>query len=301
MVTKFIDEDKKWKKGVDSKLSRAEKEMSKIGYLYEDLVSRDLVKSKGTDFARKFKLRNLSGLARLALPKNYHIINSTSASTGNITEDEKLDKVQVARTDDWETALLHQQRSRLLAQAASKHIPALQRWAHFQRNSRDVQGKELNKLILLENALERFAEFNSDTTEAEEFLIHDRLGLYALSRETLVDAELEGFTQEYEYDVRGESIFRDFIINVTAGESKSGAGRKQAILQLIKRLSILRCAIQHLLTEEQLQLFRVSLQGVIYTKDSQWESPKKSEISAIADEYNIAIPMEDLSIVVMCI
>ena len=166
----------------------------------------------------------------------------------------------------------------------------------------EFEGNELNKLILLENALERFAEFNSDTeAEAEEFLIHDRLGLYALSRETLVDAHSEGFTQEYEFDVRGESIFRDFLINVTAGESKSGAGRKQAILQLIKRLSILRCAIQHLLTEEQRQLFRMSLQGIIYTKDSQWVSPKKSEISAIADEYNIAIPMEGLSIVVMCI
>lgn len=142
MVTKFIDDDKKWKnedekwkKKANSKLKKAEKEMSKIGYLYEDLVSRDLVKSKGTDFARKFKLRNLSGLARLALPKNYYISHSSSASTGNITEDE-LDKVQVARTDDWETSLLHQQRSRLLAHAASRHIPALQRWAHVKRNSR---------------------------------------------------------------------------------------------------------------------------------------------------------------------
>ena len=157
--------------------------------MHEDLVSRDLVKSKGTDFARKFKLRNLSGLARLALPKNYYISHSTSASTGNITEVDELDKVHVARTDDWETSLLHRQRSRLLAQAASKHIPALQRWAHVQRNSRDVvQGKELSKLILLENALKRFAELNSDTeAEAEEFLIHDSLGLYALSRETLAD------------------------------------------------------------------------------------------------------------------
>ena len=121
-------------------------------------------------------------------------------------------QVARARTDDWETSLLHQQRSRLLARAASKHIPALQRWAHVTRNSRDVQGKELKKLILLENALERFAEFNSDT-EAEEFLIHDSLGLYALSRETLVDAESEGFSLEYEFDVRGESIFRDYLIN----------------------------------------------------------------------------------------
>ena len=106
MVTKFIDDDKnwkkedeKWKKGAGSKLIRAEKEMSKIGYLYEDLVSRDLVKSKGTDFARKFKLRNLSGLARLALPKNYHISNATSASTGNITKDDELDKVHPSGQD----------------------------------------------------------------------------------------------------------------------------------------------------------------------------------------------------------
>ena len=317
MFTAFIKEDKEWKavdkawkEKVDGELVKdkewkskdkawkvkVEKEVSKIGFLYEDLVGRDLSKSKGVDFARKFKLRNLSGLSRLALPKNYYISDSTSATTIKSTENE----VQVLRTEDWETSFLHQNRSRLLARAASKHIPDLQRWAHVTRSSTRTNGTTLHKLTILERALERFAECKSDA-EAEEFLIFHPLGLYALSRETLADtaeSKDQGFFQEYELDVRGESVFRNYIIMITAGESKSGAGRKQAILQLIKRLSILHCATQHLLTEEQLKLFTVSLQGVIYTKDSKWVSPDNAEISEIALENNIAISKEGLSIVV---
>ena len=145
---KWKGTDKTWKKKADG-------DIGKIGFLYEDLVSRDLLKSKGMDFARKFKLRNLSGLARLALPKNFYISSSTSpaGASNSIENDEEF---QVARTDDWETSLLHLKRSRLLAQAASKHIPALRRWANVTRESNSAKGSKLSKLHLLEIALQGF-------------------------------------------------------------------------------------------------------------------------------------------------
>ena len=140
--------------------------------------------------------------------------------------------------------------------------------------------------------MERFSECKSDAA-VEEFLMHDPLGLYALSVETLLDAESEGFSQEYEFfDVRGDSLFRGDIINVTVGESRGGAGLQQAVLQLVKRLTILRYAMQHLLTEEQWKRFRVSLQGIVFTTDSQWVSPTDNNIAGI--------PEEGLSIVVHC-
>ena len=69
-----IEFDKKWKNDDRKWIQKAE-----IGFLFEDLVSRDLVKFKGNDFTRKYKLHNLSGLARLALPPKIHFISHSNA------------------------------------------------------------------------------------------------------------------------------------------------------------------------------------------------------------------------------
>ena len=70
---KWKNEFKKWEIKDASWKRKVEQDTSKIGFLYEDLVRR--VKSKGSDFARKFKLRNLSGLTRLAYQKISALIN----------------------------------------------------------------------------------------------------------------------------------------------------------------------------------------------------------------------------------
>jgi hypothetical protein len=67
MSPKYFEEDQKWKNEFkkweikDASWKRkVEQDTSKISFLFVDLVSRDSVKSKGSDFARKFKLRNLA-------------------------------------------------------------------------------------------------------------------------------------------------------------------------------------------------------------------------------------------------
>ena len=69
-VAKVSEEDQKWKNEFKREI-KVEQDTSKIVFLYEDLVNRDLVKSIGSDFARKFKLRNPSGLARLAFYRKF--------------------------------------------------------------------------------------------------------------------------------------------------------------------------------------------------------------------------------------
>ena len=67
------------------------------------------------------------------------------------------------------------------------------------------------------------------------------LGVYLLSRETLVDPSKVGFITEYETDIRGSVELGERYLSVKCGEVKTGNDRKLAIQQLIKRLSIIRC------------------------------------------------------------
>ena len=105
-----IEFDKKWKNNDRKWIQKAE-----IGFLFGDLISRDLVKAKGSDFTRKYKLRNLSGLARLSLPQKFTLLVTQTLAAVEV-------EFRVDRSEDWQASLLHLQRSKDLAKAALKHV-----------------------------------------------------------------------------------------------------------------------------------------------------------------------------------
>ena len=106
-VAKVSEEDQKWKNEFKREI-KVEQDTSKIVFLYEDLVNRDLVKSIGSDFARKFKLRWFGPLG--VLPKIFYINQSMSAAA--------VVEFRVDRSEDWQSSWLHSQRRKLLAKAA---------------------------------------------------------------------------------------------------------------------------------------------------------------------------------------
>jgi len=52
-----------------SKFNAQESNMEKSGHVYELMVRRELRDIRGQSYARSFKVKDLQGLARLALPK----------------------------------------------------------------------------------------------------------------------------------------------------------------------------------------------------------------------------------------
>ena len=86
-----------------------------------------------------------------------------------------------------------------------------------------------------------------------------------LSRETLVDPSKVGFITEYETDIRGSVELGEHYLLVKCGEVKTGNDRKLAIQKLIQRLSIIRCALQHLLTDQERKRIAILMEGVVYS------------------------------------
>ena len=110
-----------------------------------------------------------------------------------------------------------------------------------------------------------------------------------LSRETLVDPSKVGFITEYETDIRGSVELGERYLSVKCGEVKTGNDRKLAIQQLIKRLSIIRCALQHLLTDQERKRIAILMEGVVYSMVEGWSSPDEDEIAILADEIGILV------------
>ena len=65
--------------------------------------------------------------------------------------------------------------------------------------------------------------------------------------------------------------------------------RKLAIQQLIKRLSIIRCALQHLFTDQELKRIAIFLECIIYLMVEGWSSPDEDEIVTLAEEIGILV------------
>ena len=65
--------------------------------------------------------------------------------------------------------------------------------------------------------------------------------------------------------------------------------RKLAIQQLIKRLSIIRCALQHLLTDQERKRIAILMEGVVYSMVEGWSSPDEDEIAILAEEIGILV------------
>jgi len=81
----------------------------------------------------------------------------------------------------------------------------------------------------------------------------------------VIDPSKVGFITEYETDIRGSVELGERYLFVKCGEVKTGNDRMRAIQQLIKRLSIIRCALKHLLTNEERQRIVILMTGIIYS------------------------------------
>jgi hypothetical protein len=301
-LVKFIEDDRKWKKEwkaadekfkADQKLERKEfiTTLKKIEIIYEDVVRHKLVQSRGDDFGRPFKILNLWCLARLALPKDF-----TLTPLGKMNRKRKpLSKNSVVKVEPATVNILHQERTMELAKAALVHLPDLVLWAEENRNS-TAYGMA-RKLGLFDQAYSGFKKQKTKTSQLK-FLMDSPLGIYLLSRETLLCPSKLGFITEYETDIRGSVELGERYLFVKCGEVKTGNDdRKLAIKQLIKRLSIIRCALQHLLTDKQRQRIVILLTGVIYSMVEGWSSTEEQEIAKLAKEIGIKVGENSISVV----
>jgi hypothetical protein len=116
LSTKFEDNESNWKRAGDT---------------FEIVVRRELRATKGSDYARSFKIKDLHGLARIALPKDIRAEDGT---------------YQLCSESDIST--LHQQRVATLARTAQENIGALKLW---QANRVD-EVKELIRLPIAEKS-----------------------------------------------------------------------------------------------------------------------------------------------------
>ena len=91
------------------------------------IVRQKLVQSRGREFGRPFKISNLWGLARLALPKEYTLVP--------FEEIKKESSNTVVKVEPASVSILHYERTMRLAKAAVVHLPGLVPWAEENRNS----------------------------------------------------------------------------------------------------------------------------------------------------------------------
>jgi len=106
---------------------------------------------------------------------------------------------------------------------------------------------------------------------------------------------LDKFASELQCDVRGSTELRERTLFITLAEIKSSKGMKEAVKQLVKRLTIVGYAA-NVIAEN----VNVSLHGEVYTRNMEWlkETPDISMASeelhipdAISQKYPITIQM----------
>ena len=56
-----------------------------------------------------------------------------------------------------------------------------------------------------------------------------------------------------------------------------------------QRLSIIRCALQHLLTDQERKRIAILMEGVVYSMVEEWSSPDEDEIAILAEEIGILV------------
>ena len=56
-----------------------------------------------------------------------------------------------------------------------------------------------------------------------------------------------------------------------------------------QRLSIIRCALQHLLTDQERKRIAILMEGVVYSMVEEWSSPDEDEITILAEEIGILV------------
>ena len=181
-----------------------------------------------------------------------------------------------------------------LAKAAVEHLPGLVLWA--EENRKNIGYGMDSKLGKFNREYAAFKEQKTETDQLK-FLMDSPLGIYLFSRETLIDPSKVGFITEYETDVRGSVELGERYLFVKCGEVKTGNDRMRAIQQLIKRLSIIRCALKHLLTNEERQRIVILMTGIIYSMVEGWSSPDDAEIATLAEQIGIYVEENSISVV----
>ena len=151
------------------------------------------------------------------------------------------------------------------------------------------------KIGLFDSSYSAFKKIKTKAGQLK-FIMDSPLGIYLLSMETLLYPNKTGFITEYETDIRGSVELREYLLSVNCGEVKTGHGRKKAIQQLIKRLSIIRCALQHLLSDNERRRIAILLTGTIFLMVDGWQSPDESEIAELAKDIGIIVEKHSISI-----
>ena len=56
-----------------------------------------------------------------------------------------------------------------------------------------------------------------------------------------------------------------------------------------QRLSIIRCALQHLLIDQERKRIAILMEVVVYSMVEEWSSPDEDEIAILAEEIGILV------------
>jgi len=231
----------------------------KAGLTYELAVRREVRELRGLPYARVFRVANLAGLARISSPKD---------------TDNNFCPIQ-----DWDTHLLLQQRTHQLAKQAITFIPRTK----LMMNNNAIHPK---KKHLLSSQLLKYDALESDS-ERLNFLESNVLGLIAFS--CIAFNDTQSFEETLECDVRGESIIRGEMIQITIGEIKSGKDRRKALVQLLKRLCIVGHATHVIFGEVVSRAISLDLQGEIFTP-LMWSQFSDEEIHTGLADHKLIVP-----------
>lgn len=250
-----VEENAKDVKDLSSKFKENESNWKRAGNTFEIVVRRELRTTRGIDYARSFCIKDLHGLARIALPK-----------------DVKVEDGSFKVCTESEISKLHTARVNALALKAHTKIPVIEGWlAKFKdsvsgylslasNKKNDAQKFLTTKWKSLEQQLKSYA--NCLTLQSQlEFLEVNLLGLWAFSTEAFQQEEPD-YVFELQTDVRGTVSVRGDRLDIVVGEIKGGKScLNEATGQILKRLSVIGAASSELLFKTSL---KICLHGEIF-------------------------------------
>ncbi|KAL5510871.1 hypothetical protein EMCRGX_G006482 [Ephydatia muelleri] len=265
----------------------------KIGNVFEIAARAEIAKRHGSRFAEPFKVFDLYGLLRLALPKtSLADEKDCNQDTAGLLE---MRAIAVAKHID----------QKKLNDALTMRIDTINKWVEEKINSKPTFCTELKTV------LEQLCQYVSNWKEtkdgpllAHQYIAHTK-GLAVACLSTLVfahDADISKLVPvrtELDVDVRGAVTRTENAIMVTLGEIKSTMSVeniKKAKQQLYITCAFLANTLE-LLRQEYKQLPPVEFIGIVFVPNSSGQIDTDAEdfkqgITTLPDNSSIQIVVE---------
>jgi hypothetical protein len=244
------------------------------GRTFELVVRENLRRKFGDDFVRPFDVTSLNGLARMSLPKGY------------ILPSEGMDAYSSS-----DSAFRLQSRTDKLVAIAQQHLPGFKSWVDTSMKSSDKGTKKKAY-----DAFQRLKRLDASKDQSK-FLSFDPVGLFLFSREALKVPYEEGYLSSAEFDCRGTVKVFGNSIHFEIAEIKSSVGLENAIVQLLKRYSLLHAATRALTNDEAIKKpFNINMHGWVIGASPQWQAPTDEEINRLTDVNGLSLPEDSVTI-----